>query len=95
MKAKRFYIDDKNGAPVSRVDDGFKSLTKAREIARYFVKSPKYDLRIYSSGGERGSGNYGEGYVGLLKDYKTYFFEDRLGKKFFLKKDGTLGKALN
>ena len=95
MKAKRFYIDDKNGEAVTRVSDGFKSLTKAREIARYFVKSPRYDLRIYSTGGERGSGSWGEGYVGLLKDYKTYYYENEQGYKFLLKKDGTLGKALN
>lgn len=94
MRAKRFYIEDKNGEAVTRVD-GFKSLTKAREIARYFVKSPRYNLRICSSGGERGGAIGTEGYVGLLKDYKTYYFENELGYKFFLKKDGTLGKALN
>ena len=95
MKQKKYYIEDKNGGMVSRADNGFKSLIKAREIARYFVKSPRYDLRITVTGGELGGGLSTAGYVGLMNDYSTYFFEDPHGYKFFLKKDGTLGKALN
>lgn len=87
----KYYIEDKNGDLVSLADNGFKSLTKAREIARYFVKSPRYNIKICGSDGY----NWTEGEVGLSKDYKTYFYMDRQGYKFFLKKDGTLGKALN
>ena len=87
----KYWLEYKGGALV--VQDSFASISKAREIARYFVTSSKKEIRI-SQTIPGGSGIKTVGYVGLLKDYKTYYFEDSLGYKFNLKRNGTLGTEI-
>lgn len=81
----RYYIEDKNGSLV--VVDGFKSPTKAREIARYFVKG-RYELRIVAVQ----SGQATIGYVG--KSDGTIYYEDMFGHSWVLKRDGSLGNKI-
>ena len=82
----RYYIEDKNGSLV--VEDGFKSPTKAREIARYFVKG-RYELRIVAVQ----SGQATIGYVGKKND-GTIYYEDMFGHSWVLKRDGSLGSKI-
>ena len=99
MKPKMYYIDTNY---TSQAQGPFKTLKKAREIARYLVTSPRKDIRITATGGEKGSGEWTEGYVGMTKDYKNFYFENasysntQLGycSRYVLKKDGSLGAEI-
>lgn len=86
VRPLRYYIEDKNGSLV--VEDGFKSLTKAREIARYFVKG-RYELRIVAVQ----SGHATVGYIGKKSD-GTIYYADKLGYEWKLNRNGSLGDAI-
>lgn len=86
VRPLRYYIEDKNGSLV--VEDGFKSLTKAREIARYFVKG-RYELRIVGVQ----SGQATIGYVGKKSD-GTIYYADTFNHEWKLKRDGSLGDTI-
>lgn len=86
VRPLRYYIEDKNGSLV--VEDGFKSPTKAREIARYFVKG-RYELRIVAVQG----GQSTIGYVGKKND-GTIYYSDKSNREYILKRDGSLGDAI-
>lgn len=86
----KYWLEYKNGGMV--VQDSFATINKAREIARYFITSPRKEIRITET--INGGGMRTIGYVGMAKDNKTYYFEDRLGYKFNLKRNGTLGTEI-
>ena len=98
MEPKMYYLD----TDYTRQAQGpFKTLKKAREIARYLVTSPRRDIRITATGGKRGSGSGSEGYVGMTKDYEFYFENTshdnaqlKYGARYVLKKDGSLGAEI-
>lgn len=91
-KAKIYFIETKNGNLATV--ESFRSLNKAREIARYLLPSSRTYLRITSTGGDVGSGSRTEGYVGM-KDYKTYYWQDKLNYAYILKRDGTTGEPFS
>lgn len=86
----KYWLEYKNGGSV--VQDSFATINKAREIARYFITSPRKEIRITQTI-PKGSGIRTVGYVGLLKDYKTYYWEVR-GYKNVLNRNGSVGAEI-
>ena len=85
----RYDLEYKNGRSV--VQDSFVTINKAREIARYFITSPKKEIRVTQTIARGGIRTIG--YVGLLKDYKTYYWEVR-GYRNVLNRNGSVGAEI-